>query len=164
VLLAVALMLALAPAAAAGQAASQPDLIIVGRNGSGFTGDDLYSTAAIGQTRSVVVQEQTKMRLRIQNDGTESTLFRVTASPPEAGYQIRFVQGRRDVTVEAVAGTFEFDDVPPGKTRSVSVVIDARAAEFGSQILIVILVSAPQRGEVSPGDAVHIRATKVSTE
>ncbi|MSO78473.1 MAG: hypothetical protein EXQ79_02570 [Acidimicrobiia bacterium] len=161
VLLVVALTLALSPAAAAGQSASQPDLVIVGRNGNTLTGDNIYNSDGVGQQREVIVDRRTVLVIRVQNDGTDRDIFTISASPPSQGFRVRYLSGRHDVTKPVTAGdtaNFFAPVVATGEFAQLRVVIKViPAAKLGAHLSLTI------RATSGATDAVHIEATKTST-
>lgn len=172
VLLAVALTLVFSPAAAAGQTAPKPDLMIVGRDGVALTGDDIYANGA-GQQRSVIVQRRITLFVRIQNDGAAPgdvglivLDVGITGSQrPEFG--VRYRLGRTDVTdripQEAQINSdrqVQLKHFAPGDERELKIVITARpSAPLGANLELAVKAAGTTRFD---GDSVYFTITKVS--
>jgi hypothetical protein len=170
VLLAVALTLAPSPAAAAGQTASQPDLVIVGRHGTGVTGNDVYNDTGVGQQRSVNVTghwelfRQQEFRLRLQNDGAEDADFSVCIAPSSnapIGFRI-FGFGRDQSEIDPSACDPQLQltrRIAAGRSVALSLVVDVDPdTPLGERETVLVVAT---HGAAS--DAVLIKVTNVST-
>lgn len=161
ILLAVALTLALSPAAAAGQAATQPDLMIVGRGGAFFVGDNLYNDDGVGQQRSLIVDQRTIFVIRVQNDGLGSDDIAVRGSPAVPGFTVRYLRGRSDVTDRLTDHGLLIRSIAPGATRDLRIVVEADAdAPLGAVLQLLIKAAGTPSHD---SDAVKVEVTKVST-
>jgi hypothetical protein len=160
ILLAVALTLALSPAAAAGPSRAQPDLVIVGRDGNTFTGNDIYNADGVGQERSVIIQRHLVLIVRLQNDSTTTGIFDVSGSPAAPGFKVRYFSGQTDVTRDATSSSF-LRSAHAGQFFKVRIVINVLPeAPLGAKQSLV--VSAVEHfGDAT--DAVKLDVTKVST-
>jgi hypothetical protein len=166
-LLAVALTLALSPAAAAGQAEAQPDVIIVGRHGTGFTGDNVYNADGVGQQREVIVDRRAVVVVRIQNDGGGPATFVECASPASAGFSIRYELSHQDISevltraCDLHSPAFRVRELPGrGHTLRIHITAD-RHAQLGA--LQNIVITAVNRATPTATDTVKIEITKTST-
>ena len=160
-LLAVALTLALSPAAAAGQTAAQPDLMFVSRHGRVLTGDDTYNSDGVGQQRNVIVQDVLVLSVRVQNDGTQAADFTIAGSPGNSDLGVRyFTHGPLEtIPTMPVQNSVFAVRVLPGAFKKLRVVVDTNPdAPLGTTQTIVISAT---NGAAT--DAVRATITKVST-
>lgn len=158
-LLAVALTLTMAPAAASGQPAAQPDLMIVGRGGYVLAGEGLYNEDGVGQQRSVIVGDHyISIGLLIRNEGSEPVDISISAPGPTDDFRLRYENRRADITDRVVAGTHT-EGLGAGTTESFAVfVAPFPTAPLGARLRL--LVTATGDGWT---DAVLIKITNVST-
>lgn len=122
------------PAAGAteGSTDNQPDALISRADQDNFTGDGIYNTTAIGQTRNVTVPDgrQVAYDIRVENDGSHlmNTVFDGCASTADfkVSYLIDTGVMWVDWTSQIAAGTLS-DAIQPGVTREFRLVLKARA-------------------------------------
>ncbi len=166
-LLAVALTLAISPAAATGQSGAQPDLILVGRDGNTFTGDDIYGNGA-GQQRNVIVDTRVELTIRIQNDGDhveDYGLIGTVVSGPADDFRIRYRLGNSELQSPFSERRFSARvyGLKPGSSRDLHIVVRAmKDAPLGSQLHLEVYARPPRHG-VPESDTVKIEITKTST-
>lgn len=55
-------------------------------------------------------------RIRIQNDGTRTDRFRLSATGRTEGYKVKFLRGTTDITATVQAGTYHTPRLGPGET------------------------------------------------
>ena len=161
----IGILLVLAFALLGGSAAAlgpfQPDVTIAERGDAVSVGDDLYNADAAGQTRSVIVQDRVVLVVRVQNDGTGNCSYSVQASPAAGGFTVRYRQGRKNVTGDIQHGNLVLENVRPGETRTLTVVITAEpAAPLGAEQQILVI--ARSTTEADQVDAARADVTKVS--
>jgi hypothetical protein len=166
VLLAVALTLVLSPAAAAGQSGAQPDLIIVGRDGSTLTGDDVYDTGT-GQQRSVIVDDRVEFTIRIENDGDHAEDYGIIGTVLTGraeDFRIRYRVGSAELQTPFSKRRFSarVKGLEAGAARDLHIVVQAiKRAPLGSTIRLDIYARPPRHG-VPENDTVWIDVTKTS--
>jgi hypothetical protein len=149
------LSLGLTPAAAGGTRTA--DVFLKERGDDYFAGEDLLSADGAGQSRSLIVEDDLVVIVKVQNDGDDTATFSVEASEGEDGFRLRYLSGGEDVTDDVVAGDLSLD-IPAGKKRSIRVEVDATDAEFAAvQLVLVSAVSGD--GEI---DAARAEVTKIS--
>jgi hypothetical protein len=148
-------------AASAGPAAFQPDVFFQQKGDEYFAGEDLYAANAVGESRSLIIDDRLVLVVKVQDDGTGACAYSIQGSPAAPGYILRYRIGRRDVTSQALAGTLVFESVRPRETRTMTVLVSvAPNAPLGADQQIVI--SARSTTEPGQVDAVRADITKVS--
>lgn len=103
----------------AAPASSRPDCRVRQLNETRLTGDNIYGTTGVGQTRQVTVAAGTKMTfvLSAQNDGSAVDTVRLAAPGSQPGFTVHYLaglSGTTDVTAQVVAGTYPAKQLAPG--------------------------------------------------
>jgi hypothetical protein len=123
--------------------------------GGAFIGNGVYNTTGAGQTRSTTVPRlgTATFTVRIQNDGNVADDLRVRGQATTSRYTVTYKAGSTNVTSQVVAGTYTLDDVGPGATRNLTVIVKARA---GTPVgnLVNRLVTVTSVGDTTRKDAV----------
>ncbi len=164
------LTLALSPAAAAGQSGAQPDLILVGRDGNTFTGDDIYNDDGSGQTRSVIVDKRTVIVIRIQNDGDAPSDFDVAAhdrgmSGRSTAFRLKLRLSGAGLTAESRAPDgsrgFAIESLGPGAQQDIRLIVTTQPeGRLGAELELFVKAAGTATHD---GDTLRITFTKTST-
>jgi uncharacterized repeat protein (TIGR01451 family) len=105
----------------------RPDgMVTVGA--AAFLGDDTYNTAGSGQTKAVRVPNRgtATFVLRAQNDGNAVDDLSFLGQGTTTRYTVTYRDGATNVTSQVLAGTFTVEDLPPGATHDLTVVVRAK--------------------------------------
>ena len=93
--------------------------------------------------------------LRVENDGAVTNSFRVRGRRSDQKWTVRYLDGTGNVTASVVAGTYAVDDLAPGATRVLRVVVRPTGrADRGNRRDVTVTVSALTQ----PGVADTVRA------
>ncbi len=108
----------------------RPDALIrrVGSSAA-FVGDGIYNGTAEDQTVSAPVSRpgSVTFTVKFQNDGNRLDDLIVRGPGSTAGFKVKYLYaGSTDVTASVIAGTYRFDDVPPGAARRLQMIVGAR--------------------------------------
>jgi glutamyl endopeptidase len=123
-----------------------------------FVGGDVVNTTGQGQTRSASVgrSRSATFYVRVQNDGSVADRFKVQGTGTSAGFTVRWLSGRTDVTAAVRAGTFRTASLAPGAITSLRVVLTAKASSARGQ---VVTVSTQATSEAVPARTDLVRTT-----
>jgi uncharacterized repeat protein (TIGR01451 family) len=93
-----------------------------------FLGDDTYNTAGTGQTKAVRVPNRGSATfvVRAQNDGNVVDDLSFLGQGSTNRYSVTYRDGTTNVTAQVLAGTFTVEDLPPGFTHDLTVVVRAK--------------------------------------
>lgn len=136
---------------------NRPDAHIRRAIAARFAGDGVYSPNGAGQTRAARVGPggQAVFFVRVQNDGEVVNGFRVRGPRSDMRWTVRYFAGTRDVTAAVTAGTYRVDDLAPGGTRILRVVVrPTPRADRGDRHDVTVRLSA----RTQPGVADTVRA------
>jgi len=136
---------------------NRPDAHIRRATAARFAGDGVYSPNGTGQTHEVRVgpRGQAAFFVRVQNDGEVLNSFRVSGPRSNPTWTVRYLAGGRDVTRAVTAGTHAVDDLAPGATRILRVVVRPTSrAHRGDRLDVTVRLSA----RTQPGVADTVRA------
>lgn len=117
-----------------------------------FAGDGVYSPSGAGQTHAARVgpRGRTVFFVRVQNDGLVANRFRIRGQGSDPTWTVRYLDGARDVTGAVATGTFAVDDLAPGASRVLRVIVRPTArADRGSRRDVTVTVSAATQPGVS---------------
>jgi hypothetical protein len=120
-----------------------PDVVL--RLGSKQIGKDIIEFEAEEQKFTIQrrARQTTKFTYFVSNNGDADATYRLEGSSSFLGFNVRYFEGNTDVTSAIVEGTFEFDNVPPGASRSLSVRITPTAsAPIGTTFRCILQTSA----------------------
>lgn len=141
---------------------NRPDAHIRRATAARFAGDGVYNPNGTGQTHEVRVgpRGQAVFFVRVQNDGEVLNSFRVRGPRSDPTWTVRYLAGGRDVTRAVTAGTHAVDDLAPGATRILRVVVrpTPRAHRGDRHDVTVRLSARTQPGVVDTVRAVVRRA------
>jgi hypothetical protein len=128
-----------------------------------LTADGVYNTTGAGQGRSATVGNlgSATFTVQIRNDGTVTDDFRVrgTSVGPGTRFLVTYRRGQTVITNAVAAGTYQFDDVPPGAIRTITVVIRAKP-NIPRNSTTTRLVTVTSQGPTSQKDAVKATVTR----
>jgi uncharacterized repeat protein (TIGR01451 family) len=126
-----------------------------------FLGDDTYNTTGSGQTKAARVPNRgtATFVVRAQNDGNVVDDLVLLGQASTNRYTVTYRDGTTDVTGQVVAGTFTIEDVAPGFTHDVTVVVRAKAGTPRGAVVNRIL---NVRSGAEPGvrDVVKLTVTR----
>lgn len=145
-----------APDIGAFEAGPQPDLLISRLAGSGYVGDDVYSTTGAGQTKRLSARRtQTRtFYVRVVNDGAVRTRFALRGSAPAARSRVRYFKGTVEITTPMRSKAGWPVTLRAGAAKTIEMRITVRrSAAFGSRMPGTVTATWP--GEHSRADLVR---------
>ena len=126
----------------------RPDAAISKTASSGYAGNDIYNTTAVGQNRSAVVargQSQT-FYVSAANDGDASDTFTFDGCASTTRFAVTYLHGTTDVTAKVAGGTFKTPTIAPGAAVVLRAVIRVTSsAPVGALRTCDISVTSGQR-------------------
>jgi Tol biopolymer transport system component len=138
------------------QTPSRPDALIRGasESASAFSGDNVYNTNG-SQSRSAVLKPGNfaSFLIRAQNDGTTSEALRITGTPGNNLFRVRYydVATNKDITTQVVSSVGSTTAVlTPGASRDIKVNIAAEAGTpAGSALAVRVTVASAANATVN---------------
>jgi hypothetical protein len=131
-------------------AGNRPDVLVRTLTRARYGGGNVYSPDGLGQTVQGVAgpSQATGFWMRVENDGRATDSFRLRGSPPRRGWTVRWYAGGQDVTAAMQAGTYRVDDLAPGESRLVRVVVRPTRSGTGRQTVTLAAIGGPRRDAV----------------
>jgi N-acetylneuraminic acid mutarotase len=129
----------------------RPDGQIRLASDSRLLGNDIYNLSGDSQTAAASLSPggHTNFVVKVENDGTTTDTLPVLGTSSTADFLIRYFSGRSgatEITKDVVAGTYGFQDVPPGAGRYLRMQVTARAgAPSGAAATALVTVSSATR-------------------
>ena len=116
-------------------------------------GGDIYNTTAGGQLAEWydccgLEDGPVVFRIRIQNDGTRTDRFRLSATGRTEGYKVKFLRGTTDITAAVKAGTYRTSWLAPSESLLVTAKVtrvDACCGDRTARRLTITSVSNPNK-------------------
>ena len=112
----------------------------IGTAASGpFTGNNVYSAAGSGESRTISVHRghHGALYVDIQNDGLLADKLRVTGPVGAHGFTLSYFHGASNVTSQVHAGTFWTGSLAPGAHTTLKVVIKVAAGSANSGTFLI---------------------------
>ena len=153
--LAVLLSLGLSPAAAQ-DGTGTADVYLKEKGDDYYAGEDLLSADGAGQSRSLIIEDELVLIVKIQNDGERAGPILVEGTPGEAGFAVRYLRAGEDVTDEVIAGDLSLR-IRSGRQVSMRIEVDASDAGFAATQRLLVRATADEAV-----DAATAEITKVS--
>lgn len=114
----------------------RPDAAIATAKTGPYVGDDLYAATAMSiqeQVATIGAGQTRRFFVQIQNDRDIPDTFTIQGTAAGSpGYQVRFIDGRTDVTPAVRAGSYEIGPLEPGETATLKIKITATTATAAS--------------------------------
>ena len=106
----------------------RPDALIKKAGATAFTGNDVYSQTATGETVSADAARGTisKFVVAAQNDGTQTDSFTLRGCSNWPRFSIHYFSGTTDITLQVKAGTYLVGPLAPGAKSTITLAIKAR--------------------------------------
>lgn len=128
-----------------GITSGQPDgRIRVGTSGT-YTGNNVYNTTAVGQSKTASAPQGSSVTfsLSIQNDGEVDDRFLVLAAGSTSSYVVKYLLGTTDVTAAVVAGTYQTPTLAPGGTHLLTAKVKVTtSATAGSKVTRKVTITS----------------------
>jgi len=105
----------------------RPDVRIAASANGPFTGDNVYSATAAGESKSISITHGHKGTLYVdfQNDGLVAANYEVKGAGGSNGFSVSYFSGTVNITSRVLAGNYDTGELAPGAHRTIKVVIDA---------------------------------------
>lgn len=123
----------------------RPDATITSSTSGPYRGEGVYN--ATGAKQSVDAQQVRKTTrtfyLQAKNSGQVADRFMITGPGSQQGFVARYLSGTTDITSRVVNGTYLTDELAPGATASLRLVVTTRAdAVIGPAGSWLVMVSS----------------------
>jgi hypothetical protein len=136
----------------AAYALTLPDARIGAASAGPFSFDGVYSSTAVGETRTIFVTrgQSGSLYVNIQNDGLVAAAFTLKGTGTAAGFTVKYYRGSTDVTTGVKAGTYSTGAIAArgSVTLRVKVTLSRTSASSGTFLIRASSVSG------TPADAV----------
>ncbi len=132
-----------------------PDARIGTASAGPFTGNAVYSTTAVGEsrTRTVAHGHNGTFYVSIQNDGLVATSYTVKGTGSARGYTVHYYRGATNVTAKVKAGTYSTGAIAARGSITLRVVVHVAASSAHSVSYLVRVTSVAG----TPSDAVKAK-------
>jgi hypothetical protein len=130
-------------------AASFPILRPVARIGTHaagpFVGNNVYSTTAAGQSKTISVARGHSGNLfaSFQNDGLRSDHFTIVGTGTATGYTVTYFRGATNVTSQVKNGMYSTGTLAPGGTATLKIVVKLSQGAVNTGSFLVQAKSGP---------------------
>jgi hypothetical protein len=108
----------------------RPDALIRRSTDSVFTGGDVYSATAVGESLTTIAGTGSKavFYVRAQNDGTTNQVLTLSGPGNVTGFRVHYFAGSTDITSQVEAGTYQTASLAPGSVSTVQVAVSVTSA------------------------------------
>jgi len=132
-----------------------PDARIATVSTGPFTGNNVFSATAAGESRSRTVSHRHTgtFYVSIQNDGLVSASFTVKGTGSARGYTVRYYRGATSVTTAVKAGTYSTGSIAARSAITLKVVVSVAGSSAASVSYLVKATSVSG----TPADAVKVK-------
>jgi hypothetical protein len=127
----------------------------IGTNAAGpFTGNNVYSSSAAGESKTISVARghSGTVYVNIQNDGLRDDTLEVTGPGGSSGFTVTYFRGATNVTGQVLAGTFSTGSLARGASTTLRLVVHLSATSANTGTFLVHARSGPG----TPTDAVKV--------
>ena len=123
----------------------QPDARIGTQSGGPFLGNNVYSSNAQGESKTISVARGHSGVLfaNIQNDGLTADAPKVFGPTGSAGFTVSYFHGPTNVTAQVSAGTFSTGALAPGASVTLKVVVHHSATSANQGSFLIQTTSKP---------------------
>jgi hypothetical protein len=123
----------------------QPDARIGTQSGGPFLGNNVYSSNAQGESKTISVARGHSGVLfaNIQNDGLTADAPKVFGPTGSAGFTVSYFHGPTNVTSQVSAGTFSTGALAPGASVTLKVVVHLSATSANQGSFLIQTTSKP---------------------
>jgi hypothetical protein len=108
----------------------KPDeLIGTSTNVSKMVGGNIYNATGTGQSKGGKGHLGAKKTfyVLVQNDGNATDTFVIVGSKNAKGFSVKYFVGTTDVTKQVTAGTYEFQNLAPGASQTMKIVVKVKS-------------------------------------
>lgn len=139
----------------------QPDALVRRNATPAFKGDGIYGTDGAGQSVLLIARGRRAVSAvaRVENDGAGPDRIALQGTRATADFQVRYFQGRRNVTAAVKAGTYRTPLLAPGGRHELRVELRPTAASRPGDEHRVVLLAASD-GAPTHQDAVAVIARR----
>jgi hypothetical protein len=136
----------------AAYALTLPDARIGVTSAGPFTGNGVYSPAAVGESRTINVAHRRTgtFYVSIQNDGLVAASFTIKGTGGARGITVRYFKGATNVTTAVKAGTYSTGSIAARGSATLKMVVTVAASSASSATFLVKVSSVAG----TPADAV----------
>jgi hypothetical protein len=123
----------------------RPDGMVKLSTAGSFLGNNVYNATGRSQTVATKIRRARSKTflVRIQNDGDVTDSFRIKGTRAALGFTLKYMVGTTNVTKQVLAGTYRFNNLAPGATKTLKVVIGVqRRTRVGKPTVIAITDSS----------------------
>lgn len=141
--------------------AYQPDLLIRTLAESTYTGDGIYNTDGVNQTRTQNVASGTSVIyvFRVQNDGNATDTMTVTGPAANSGWTVRYFNNASvDITDQVTGSGWSTGTLAPGSVAGLYVRVTPTTAVAGSMQTVLLTTTSSQ--DSAQRDAVKAVTTR----
>ena len=130
-----------------------PDAWIGATNTGSFTGNNVYSSTGVGETRRVTIKRGSSGHayIRVQNEGLLPAAFKLKGTGSGTGFVVHYYRGATNITSAVRAGTYVLPTTDPGGTSTIRIVVSV--GKSGASGATFTTAARSQTG--TPHDAVR---------
>jgi hypothetical protein len=123
----------------------RPDARIGTGAGGPFVGNNVYSAAGAGESKTISVARghSGTLYVDIQNDGLSADTIKITGSGSAQGFTATYFRGAANVTSQVLAGTFSTGSLAPAAHVTIKVVIKVASGSAASRTFLISARSLP---------------------
>lgn len=107
-------------------------------------GSNIYNTTGVGQTQPLAIgfKSTESAFIGIQNDGSAPDSFKVSATPGNLDFTVKYFKGATNITSQIVAGTYQTASLAPNASEILKVVATARSLQTAEKRTLTITASS----------------------